>query len=132
MDSSDKPSAPRFFGYPKAVKGPSYPYKRSADANPVLSGLALVVVAWMFVSQVLSVSYCICADLHQSIQARVCPAFPMVKRRLRLSAQNRRFEEILGTLGCKLVALALITPTMLTSTADCDTNQQRFLLALQT
>jgi hypothetical protein len=40
-------STRRFFGYPKPVEGPKVPFKMDIEANPVLSGMLLVIVAWL-------------------------------------------------------------------------------------
>ncbi|TVY18978.1 Fatty acid amide hydrolase [Lachnellula arida] len=37
----------RFFGYPKPVQGPTIPYKKAEDSNPVIRGTLLVVGAWL-------------------------------------------------------------------------------------
>jgi hypothetical protein len=44
-----KHSPPRFFGYPKPVEAPNLPFTKSEDANPVFSGILLVVGAWLYV-----------------------------------------------------------------------------------
>jgi len=45
----DKPKT-MYFGYPQAVKGPSVPYKKEEDKNPVFSGSLLVIGASLYVS----------------------------------------------------------------------------------
>ncbi|CZT03894.1 hypothetical protein WAI453_011006 [Rhynchosporium graminicola] len=46
MDQSSPPG-PRFFGYPRAVEGPTIPYQKKKDANPAFSGIILVIGAWI-------------------------------------------------------------------------------------
>jgi hypothetical protein len=43
-------STRRFFGYPKPVEAPVTPFTKSDDANPVFSGILLVIGAWLYVS----------------------------------------------------------------------------------
>tara|TARA_R110002060_G_scaffold75893_1_gene85825 strand:- start:1314 stop:1583 length:270 start_codon:yes stop_codon:yes gene_type:complete len=51
MDESKQPeAAPRFFGYPRAVEAPATPYRKKEDANPVFTGVLLLIGAWMSVS----------------------------------------------------------------------------------
>jgi hypothetical protein len=45
-----KEKAQRYVGYPKAVKAPQIPYKKSNDSNPVFAGTLLVIGAWLYVS----------------------------------------------------------------------------------
>jgi hypothetical protein len=45
-----KEKAQRHVGYPKAVKAPQIPYKKSNDSNPVFAGTLLVIGAWLYVS----------------------------------------------------------------------------------
>jgi hypothetical protein len=40
-------STRRFFGYPKPVEGPKIPFKMEIEANPALSGMLLIIVAWL-------------------------------------------------------------------------------------
>ncbi|CAG8972362.1 hypothetical protein HYALB_00005030 [Hymenoscyphus albidus] len=42
-----KKKTQRFFGYPSAVKGPDVPYQNHEDANPVVTGILLVIGAWL-------------------------------------------------------------------------------------
>jgi hypothetical protein len=42
-------NAQRYIGYPQAVEGPTIPYKKIPDYNPVLRGTLLVIGAWLFV-----------------------------------------------------------------------------------
>lgn len=42
-----KKQTQRFFGYPSPIEGPTIPYKKTDDANPVFRGLLLVVGAWL-------------------------------------------------------------------------------------
>lgn len=53
--SQHKP--PRFFGYPKAVEGPSIRLIKASDTNPVFGGTILVFGAWLYVSLPLSPLY---------------------------------------------------------------------------
>ena len=46
-----KETKQRYLGYPQAVEGPQIPYKKSADANPVIGGDLLVAGAWLYVSR---------------------------------------------------------------------------------
>jgi hypothetical protein len=39
----------RYIGYPQAVEGPTIPYKKVPDSNPVLRGTLLVIGAWLSV-----------------------------------------------------------------------------------
>jgi hypothetical protein len=40
---------PRYIGYPQPVEGPTIPYKKIPDSNPVLRGTLLVIGAWLSV-----------------------------------------------------------------------------------
>ena len=42
-------NAPRYISYPQAVEGPTIPYKKIPDSNPVLRGTLLVIGAWLCV-----------------------------------------------------------------------------------
>lgn len=41
----------RFLNYPRAVEGPHVLYKKKKDENPPLSGIPLLIAAWMSVSR---------------------------------------------------------------------------------
>jgi hypothetical protein len=40
---------PRYIGYPQPVEGPTIPYKKIPDSNPVVRGTLLVIGAWLSV-----------------------------------------------------------------------------------
>jgi hypothetical protein len=42
-------NAQRYIGYPQAVEGPTIPYKKIPDSNPVVRGTLLVIGAWLSV-----------------------------------------------------------------------------------
>jgi hypothetical protein len=42
-------NAQRYIGYPQAAEGPTIPYKKIPDSNPVLRGTLLVIGAWLSV-----------------------------------------------------------------------------------
>ncbi|TVY62777.1 Fatty acid amide hydrolase, partial [Lachnellula suecica] len=42
-----KETPQRFYGYPRAIEGPTVPFTRDADANPVFRGTLLVIGAWL-------------------------------------------------------------------------------------
>jgi len=66
----------RFFGYPKPIKGPTIPYKKAEDANPVIRGTLLVVGAWLYV-HVPFTPILYMTNNFQCIQTRLCSKFPM-------------------------------------------------------
>ncbi|KAH7318930.1 amidase signature domain-containing protein [Rhexocercosporidium sp. MPI-PUGE-AT-0058] len=45
--AQSKQTPPRFFGYPRAVEAPAIPYKKKDDANPVFTGVLLLIGAWI-------------------------------------------------------------------------------------
>lgn len=51
---------PHFFGYPRALEGPTTTYHKKPDVNPVFRGLVLVYGAWMYVYPALT-------DIHLNI-----------------------------------------------------------------